>query len=269
MSCSCEHHHPGRPHEAATDGRPVTLARPMVALEGRLICADAAQMMTALAMLPEHVELSRAEPGCLRFDVWQDDDPLVWNLAELFRDDVAFSAHQDRMAASPWGRESRALTRDFTRREVMPVIRPETRGDHDAIDALHLAAFGGDAEARLVRDLRAAGDLAVSLVAVAGGTVLGHLALSPLAGDQAALALAPLAVAPGAQGLGIGGALIGEIFGRAEATPIVVLGDPGFYGRFGFRPANLQSPYAGPALQVLGALPAGCAIRHAPAFDTL
>lgn len=269
MSCICGHHHPGRPHDAAADGSPVALARPMVALEGRLICADAAQMMTALAMLPEHVDLSRAEAGCLRFDVWQDDDPLVWNLAELFRDADAFDAHQARTAASDWGKGSTALRRDFARREVMPVIRPETRADHDAIDALHRAAFGGNAEARLVRDLRAAGDLAVSLVAAAGGAVLGHLALSPLTGDHPALALAPLSVAPGAQGLGIGGALIGAIFERAEATPIVVLGDPGYYGRLGFRPARLQSPYAGPALQVLGELPAGSVIRHAPAFDML
>lgn len=269
MSCSCGQHHPGRPHEAASDGAPVALPRPMVALEGRLICADAAQMMTALDLLPGHAELSRAEPGCLRFEVWQGDDPLVWHVAELFRDADGFAAHQQRVADSEWGLKSHALTRDFARREVTPVIRPEGRADHDAIDSLHRAAFGGEIEARLVRELRAAGDLAVSLVAVAGGTVLGHLALSPMAGDRPALALAPLAVAPGAQGLGIGGALIGAVFDMAEATPIVVLGDPAYYGRFGFRPADLDSPYAGPYLQVLGDLPAGSTIRHAPAFAAL
>lgn len=269
MSCSCGHHHPGRPHDAAAHGLPVPLARPMVEIEGRLACPDAAQMMMVLDLLPRHAELSRAEAGCLRFDIWQDDDPLVWHLAELFRDADAFAAHQRRAGDSDWARESGGLHRDIQRREVMPMIRPETRADHHAIDALHRAAFGSDAEARLVRDLRAAGDLALSLVAVAGGAVLGHLALSPLAGEHPAMALAPLAVAPGAQGLGIGGALIGAVFDRAETTPIVVLGDPAYYGRFGFRAAHLRSPYAGPALQVLGELPAGAEIGHAPAFATL
>lgn len=269
MSCSCGHHHPGRPHDAAADGLPVPLARPMVEIQGRLTCPDAAQMMMVLDLLPRHADLSRAEPGCLRFDVWQDDDPLVWHLAELFRDGDAFAAHQRRAGDSDWARESGGLQRDIQRREAMPVIRPETRADHDAIDALHRAAFGSQAEARLVRDLRAAGDLSLSLVAVAGGAVLGHLALSPLTGDQPAMALAPLAVAPGAQGLGIGGALIGAVFDRAATTPIVVLGDPAYYGRFGFRPADLRSAHAGPHLQVLGDLPAGTAIHHAPAFDAL
>lgn len=272
MSCSCGHHHPR--HDAGHDdcgtgGTPVALPVPMVAVHGRLICTDAAQMMTALSLMPDHAELSRAEPGCLRFDIWQDDDPLVWHLRELFTDEAAFAAHQARTADSAWGRDSTGIGRDLQRHAVMPAIRPETAADHDALDRLLHTAFGGPQEAQLVRTLRRQGDLSLSLVAHAAGTALGHVALSPLSGSHPALALAPLAVAPKARGLGIGAALVRDAIARAGATPIVVLGDPAYYRRFGFAPVDLDSPHAGPALMAIGDLPAGSTIRHAPAFAAL
>ncbi|MCF3974046.1 GNAT family N-acetyltransferase [Paracoccus salsus] len=269
MSCACGHHHPRLPDSRDPSGTPIELARPMVALSGRLICADARQMMAALSLLPDHVELSRAEPGNLRFDLWQDEDPLIWHLAELFRDAEAFAAHQHRTADSAWGRDGGDLGRDLEQREVMPAIRAEQRGDRDAIDRLLRETFDGKDEARLVRGLRDQGDLTLSLVAEAAGTILGQVALSPLTGERPALALAPLAVAAGARGLGIGTALVREAIARAEGTPVVVLGDPGYYARFGFEPAELASPYAGPHLLVLGQLPRGAAIGHAPAFAAL
>lgn len=267
MSCACGHHHPR--HDHGGEGVPIALIRPMIALSGRLICADTAQMMTALSLLPEHVELSRAEPGCLRFDIWQDDDPMIWHLAEVFTDADAFAAHQARTGTGEWGRKSTDIERDFNKREIHPVIRPELPSDRDAIDALLRVAFGGEDEARLVAELRRQGDLSLSLVAEAAGAVIGHLGLSPLTGDAEALALAPLAVAPRAQGLGIGGALVHEALGWAAETPMVVLGDPAYYGRFGFAPADLDSPYAGPHLQLHGQLAAGSGIRHAEAFSML
>lgn len=248
---------------------PIALPAPMVALTGRLTCADAGQMVTALNLLPDHVALSRAEGGNLRFDLWQGDDPLVWHLSELFRDGAAFDAHRARTADSPWGRDSTQIARDFHRHDVTPAMRPEERGDHDAIDHLLHIAFDGGAEAGLVRRLRADDDFSLSLVAVAAGTIVGHLALSPVGGDRAALALAPVAVHPAAQGLGIGSALIRAALDHAGDTPVVVLGDPAYYSRFGFRPADLTSPYAGPYLQMRGDLPKGAAIAHAPAFAAL
>ena len=80
MTCACGHHHHPRHHHAAK-GTPVALRTPMFGLAGRLICQDAGQMMTALSLLPEHLRLSREEPGCLHFDLWQDEDPLVWHLS--------------------------------------------------------------------------------------------------------------------------------------------------------------------------------------------
>ncbi len=268
MTCACGHHHSPRHHSDAK-GTPVPLKQPMVALTGRLICADADQMMTALSLLPDHIRLSREEPGCLRFELWQDEDPLVWHLSELFIDADAFAAHGARTADSEWGRAGADIGRDFHRHEVTPVIRRETRQDPDAIDALLNDAFGGDDEAKIVRKLREGGDLALSLVAEAAGAILGHAALSPLGADRPAYALAPVAVAPKAQRLGIGAALVHQAVDWADGAAVVVLGSPGYYGPLGFKPADLSSPYAGLALQMIGDLPPGSAIRHAPAFTAL
>ncbi|MDQ1900064.1 GNAT family N-acetyltransferase [Paracoccus sp. WLY502] len=268
MTCACGHHHSPR-HHLEAKGTPVPLPKPMLGLTGRLVCQDAGQMMTALSLLPEHLRLSREEPGCLRFDLWQDEDPLIWNLSELFIDAEAFAAHGARTADSAWGRESAGIGRDFQRHEVFPVIRRETRQDLDAIDALLNAAFGGDDEARLVRKLRQDGDLSLSLVADAAGTLLGHVALSPLVAEAPAHALAPLSVAPKAQRLGIGMALVQQAVAWADTAAVVVVGAPSYYGQLGFKPADLRSPYAGLAMQMIGDLPKGSVLRHAPAFETL
>lgn len=63
--------------------------------------------------LPTHVTLTRAEPGCLSFEVTPTGDPLVWRVDELFRDDGAFAAHQSRTAASPWARATARIERRY------------------------------------------------------------------------------------------------------------------------------------------------------------
>ena len=269
MTCSCGAHHPPsfHPHQAA--GKPLILSKPMIGLSGRLICDNALDMMLALNLLPTHVALSRDEPGCLRFDIQQDEDPLIWHLSELFVNADAFAAHQARNKASEWGQASTGIAREFDRAEVQPVIRLEESHDADAIDALLKAAFNGPEEAQLVRKLRADKYLAHSFVVDAQGAILGHIALSPLRADAPAYALAPLAAHPKAQRLGIGQALIRAAIEAAQGAPIVVLGDPDYYSCAGFRAADLQSPYAGPYLQILGNLPQGSTIRHAPAFSGL
>ena len=268
MTCACGHHHSPR-HRHDAKGTPVSMKKPMFGLTGRLICQDAAQMMTALSLLPDHVRLSLDEPGCLHFKLWQDEDPLVWHLSELFVDADAFAAHGTRTKASEWGQESAGIGRDFQPHDVIPVIRPETRQDADIIDARLRDAFGGDDEVRIVRKLREDGDLSLSLVADAAGIIVGHVALSPLGADRPAYALAPVSVAPKAQGRGIGAALVREAVTWADKATVVVVGSPGYYATLGFKPADLSSPYAGPALQMIGDLPKGSAIRHAPAFTAL
>lgn len=266
MSCACGHHHAT---PCTDEGTPIALRQPMVALNGRLICQDTAQMMAALTYLPEHSRLSRAEPGNLRFDLAQSDDPLIWTLSELFADAEAFAAHQTRMKDSDWGRASGDIRRDFARTEVMPHLRPERPADQAAIHALNVTAFGGPDEARLVDALRRDGDLDLSLVVSQGGTVLGHIALSPIDAPFPALALAPVAVHPALQHRGIGAALIRAAIAARPDNAIILLGDPAYYARFGFQPVDLQSPYAGPYLQAIGRVEPGAAITHAPAFASL
>ena len=125
-------------------------------------------------------------------------------------------------------------------------IRPEQPGDIDAIRDLTTAAFktaphSSGTEAAIVDSLREAGALAVSLVADLDGEVVGHVAFSPVQIDVAEgdwYGLGPVSAAPAHQGLGIGHALIQQGLERLEtlgAAGCVVLGEPAYYGRFGFQ----------------------------------
>jgi putative acetyltransferase len=123
-------------------------------------------------------------------------------------------------------------------------LRDERPVDRDAIGAVERAAFGRDGEAEVVDRLRQAGALALSLVAVLDGQIVGHLALSPVriagAGTRV-LGLGPMAVTPLYQGAAIGSRLVEEGLARARERGfhgVVVLGHPEFYPRFGFVPAS-------------------------------
>lgn len=64
--------------------------------------------------LVDHIRLTRAEPGCLSFDVTEDPDiPGRFNVAETFIDAASFQAHQDRAAASNWAEISAGIPRDY------------------------------------------------------------------------------------------------------------------------------------------------------------
>ena len=84
-----------------------------VTLTGRLICRDAAESARVAAHLPEHTRLTRAEPGCLTFEVQRTDDPLVWQVDERFADAAAFEAHRARAGASAWGQQTQGIRRDY------------------------------------------------------------------------------------------------------------------------------------------------------------
>ena len=160
-------------------------------------------------------------------------------------------------------------------------IRPEQVGDAEAIRAVTTAAFAGaphssGTEADIVDALRSAGDLTLSLVAMDAGEVVGHVAFSPVTiGGRAAgwFGLGPVAVRPDRQGAGVGRALIEAGLGQLRglgAAGCVVLGEPGYYGRFGFE-ADPRLTYDGapaPYFQRLafgGEVPEGKA-AYRPAF---
>ncbi|MEV4558071.1 N-acetyltransferase [Kitasatospora sp. NPDC049285] len=123
-------------------------------------------------------------------------------------------------------------------RVELPADAAETR-------RVHMAAFPGPEEADLVDALRrdAAWLPELSLVAVdERGVVIGHALLTRLRiGNGKGLALAPVAVAPEWQRKGVGSAVVrAALDAAAEAGErvVVVLGEPGYYGRFGFTPAS-------------------------------
>jgi putative acetyltransferase len=160
---------------------------------------------------------------------------------------------------------------------VTAAIRAARAPDAAAIDALLRAAFAGAAEACLVVALRAEGAVVTELVAEAGGAIVGHVLFSPAPVDGVpVVALAPLAVAAGARRQGVGAALVQEGLARcaaAGAQAALVLGDPAYYGRFGFRPAEGMSGAtwcSHPAFQALalaaGAAPPRGVVRYACAF---
>jgi putative acetyltransferase len=131
-------------------------------------------------------------------------------------------------------------------------VRDERPQDHAAIRRLLIEAFGGEAEADLVEQLRAGGEAPIALVALADGGVAGHVMLSRMQAPFSALALAPLAVAGLVRRRGVGMALVRKALARARAEGwegVFVLGDPGYYARLGFSlqdAEGFESPYAGP-----------------------
>jgi putative acetyltransferase len=162
-------------------------------------------------------------------------------------------------------------------------IRLEEPTDGDGIRAVHTASFPTPGEARLVEALRAAGSLAISLVAEEESHIAGHVAFSPvrLVGAPDGVGLAPVAVLPAFRRRGVADALIREGLAECERSGygfVVVLGEPHYYGRFGFVPASgwgLSDEYGGgDAFQALelrpGAIPAsGGLVQYSPEFAAL
>lgn len=170
------------------------------------------------------------------------------------------------------------------------IIRREHPDDADPTLALHDAAFGipqgrrESLERELLRGLRADDSVITELTFVAEleGEVVGHVVCSRATlGEGPSVGLGPIAVLPGHQQQGIGAALLMSVVASAErlAEPaVVLLGDPGYYGFFGFVPAarhGIGSPGPWPqeyfqALTLRAWRPelAG-PFRYAPAFERL
>jgi putative acetyltransferase len=124
-------------------------------------------------------------------------------------------------------------------------IRNENASDIDSIFELTREAFRGHphsegTEQLIVNALRDAGALAVSLVAEFRGKVTGQIAFSPVSisdGSPGWYGVGPLSVSPDFQGRGAGSALVREGLERLSSLGgrgCVLLGEPKYYGRFGF-----------------------------------
>ncbi len=155
-------------------------------------------------------------------------------------------------------------------------VRAAREQDMPAIRHLTEAAFGQPDEADLVDRLIADNDAVISLVAEHDGTLAGHVMFSHMTAPMRALGLAPVSVLPAYQRQGVGTALIRQGLGIAAETgwqAVFVLGDPGYYTRFGFSPdaaKGFQNAFAGPHFMALAlvpdALPTTGAVSYAAAF---
>jgi putative acetyltransferase len=147
------------------------------------------------------------------------------------------------------------------------IIRNESEPDLERITEVTRAAFedhpfSRQTEVFIIHALRAAGALAVSLVAEVDGQVVGHIAFSPVTvsdGSKGWYGMGPVSVLPGFQKRGIGKALVLEGLSRLKsegASGCALVGNPEFYGRFGFR-NHPELIYEGVPQEYFLALPFG------------
>ena len=146
-------------------------------------------------------------------------------------------------------------------------IRDETESDLRDITAITRAAFehhpySRQTEAAIIRALRAAGALSLSLVAERDGQLVGHVAFSRATftdGSADWYGVGPVSVRPDCQRQGIGTALMKAGVARLKALGArgcILVGDPAFYSRLGFRSDPALGHEGVPAEYVL-ALPFG------------
>jgi len=129
---------------------------------------------------------------------------------------------------------------------IEPIVREETPADAAGVRSVNEEAFGRPEEADIVEALRAAGAVTLSLVAVEGDDVIGHILFSPVTVETAqgpwpAVGLGPMAVVPRLQGRSVGGALVRAGLDAVRARgvdAVVVLGHATYYPRFGFERAS-------------------------------
>jgi putative acetyltransferase len=162
------------------------------------------------------------------------------------------------------------------------IIRPEHPGEEQIINDLTVAAFApmsysDGSEAPIIAGLRKDGDLTISLVAVEGSDVVGHIAFSPVTigtDNNGWYGLGPVSVWPDRQRKGIGSTLINEglsILKARGAKGCALIGDPNYYRRFGFQSDGSLSYRELPAQYVqslsFGDKIAFGQLRFSPAFE--
>src|SRR5580704_13770469 len=124
-------------------------------------------------------------------------------------------------------------------------IRPETAADVAAIEGVTTGAFvnaphTSHTEQFIISALRRAGQLSISLVAEADGRVIGHVAVSAVSisdGSGGWVGLGAISVLPELRRRGVASRLMHDalrILRERGAAGCVVLGEPGYYSRFGF-----------------------------------
>lgn len=155
---------------------------------------------------------------------------------------------------------------------------PAKQSDMPAIIAIHTRAFGRATEADLTQQLIEGREETLDLCAVIDGAIIGHCLLTEIQGPEKSMALAPLSVDPDWRDFQIGTELVRQILANARQagwSSVFVLGDPDYYGRFGFKSTTadaVKSPYQGYAFQALELMPGALAgyngkLTYPPAFN--
>lgn len=147
-------------------------------------------------------------------------------------------------------------------------IRTETTSDIAGIRIVEEEGFPTRSEADLVDRLRADGAVVLSLVAVLNDNIVGHAMFSRMRAPAGTLGLGPVAVLKLHRRKGVAAGLIREGLRRAREDGwkgVFALGNPAYYGRFGFDTslaARFTSPYAGPHLMALALQDDGLPLRE-------
>jgi putative acetyltransferase len=135
---------------------------------------------------------------------------------------------------------------EFETKSRPVVIRDEMPADFDAITEVTIEAFktlevSCNTEQFIIKALREADVLTVSLVAELEGRIRGHIAFSPITISDSTIGwygLGPVSVWPDFQKQGIGKTLINQGLARLKdmgGRGCALVGDPNYYKRFGFR----------------------------------
>ena len=87
---------------------------PRVHVTGFMICRTLEESDRVAAALPAHIALTRAEPGCLIFEVLRSSaDPCRFAVRQCYRSPEAYDAHHARTLASDWWKVTSHVPRDF------------------------------------------------------------------------------------------------------------------------------------------------------------
>lgn len=157
-------------------------------------------------------------------------------------------------------------------------IRKEKPSDAQSIYDIIVAAFleaphTDHTEQFIVKALRESGALSISIVAENEGNIVGHVALSPVTisdNEDSWYGLGPISVLPNNQNKGIGSKLMNAAIQELKsikAKGCVLLGDPNYYHRFGFKPSeglilpDVPTEYF-QALSLQGEIPQGIVTYH-------
>ena len=129
-------------------------------------------------------------------------------------------------------------------------FRQGTSADQKSIEAIYPEAFPDEDLLPVIRDLLREPSGVLSIVAAKDTVIIAHIIMTTCeldAHDEKVALLGPLAVAPKWQKQGIGSALVKSALDKLadnDFALVYVLGDPNYYGRFGFLPeSNVQPPY--------------------------